>query len=281
MAAICPNAAKGLKMSSTVRIIVTPSVTRLPANTPGSVVVGGSHAAIYTVYLSAKAGARAAIQHDAGIGLDQAGVSGLAWAEKLGMAVAAVAANSARIGDGEDMMRRGILSRVNKIAAACGVTPGMTCRDAAEWLRNAPLLHTPPEPFAETRFVHEKAKGKRRIICVDSVALAMAEDEDQVLAAGSHAGLPSGEYIAKIRPRLSLCNDASMGIDQAGISSLPVLGTAGIAAAAVSSMTARIGDGRSTLLEGVISALNSEATALGGEIGMKALDLARLAAAAK
>jgi len=44
-------------------------------------------------------------------------------------------------------------------------------------------------------------------------------------------------------------------------------------------MTARIGDGRSTLLEGVISALNREAALLGGEIGMKALDLARLAAA--
>ena len=57
-----------------------------------------------------------------------------------------------------------------------------------------------------------------------------------------------------------------------------ILGQAGIAAAAVSSITARIGDGRSTLLEGVISALNREAELLGGEIGMKAIDLARLAA---
>ena len=122
-------------MESTVRIIVTPSSTRLPPETKDSVVVSGSHAAIFTVYLSARAGARAAIQHDAGIGLDQAGVSGLAWAEKLGMAVAAVAANSARIGDGDDMMRRGVLSRVNGIAAACGVKAGMTCRDAADRLR--------------------------------------------------------------------------------------------------------------------------------------------------
>ncbi len=70
-----------------------------------------------------------------------------------------------------------------------------------------------------------------------------------------------------------------MGIENAGIASLEVLGKAGIAAAAVSSMTARIGDGRSTLLEGVISALNREAMSLGGKVGMKALDLARLAAA--
>jgi hypothetical protein len=38
-------------------------------------------------------------------------------------------------------------------------------------------------------------------------------------------------------------------------------------------------NGRSTLLEGVISAFNREEEMIGGEIGMKALDLARLAAA--
>ena len=267
-------------MESTVWIVVTPSVTRLPPETPGSVVVGGSHAAIFTVYLSARAGARAAIQHDAGIGLNQAGVSGLAWAEKLGMAVAAVAASSARSGDADDMMRRGIISRANKIAAACGVAVGMACRDAAERLRNAPLPHVRPEALEETRYIYEAASGTRRaIICVDSVALATAQDEDQVLSAGSHAALPSADYVARIRPKLSLCNDASMGIENAGIASLRILGEAGIAAVAVSSMTARIGDGRSTLLEGVISALNREAEMIGGEIGMKALDLARLAAA--
>jgi len=268
-------------MESTVRIIVTPSSTRLPPETPGSVVISGSHSAIFTVYLAARARARAAILHDAGIGLDEAGISGLAWAEKLGMAVAAVAASSARIGDGDDIMRRGVLSRVNRIAAACGLTAGMGCRDAAERLRNAPPPHASPEPREETRYVHEKAEGRRRgIASVDSVALMTVQDEGQVMATGSHAALPAGEYVAKIRPRLSIGNDASMGIENAGIASLQALSQAGIAAAAVSSMTARIGDGRSTLLEGVISALNREAEQLGGEIGMKALDLALLAAAA-
>lgn len=267
-------------MESTVRIIVTPSSTRLPPETRDSVVVSGSHAAIFTIYLSARAGARAAIQHDAGVGRDQAGISGLPWAETLGMAVAAVAANSARIGDGDDMMRRGIVSRVNRIAAGCGVKSGMTCRDAAERLRNAPPPHTSPGAREETRYVHERAEGGRcGIASVDSVALMTAQDEGQVMATGSHSALPAGEYIAKIRPKLSLGNDASMGIENAGIAALQVLGRAGIAAAAVSSMSARIGDGRSTLLEGVISALNREAELLGGKIGMQALDLARLAAA--
>src|SRR5229473_2765207 len=108
----------------TVAIIAVPSVTKLPATADGAVVVGGSHGAIYAAYLSAKAGARAAIHHDAGIGRDEAGVSGLAWAEARGMAMAAVATESARIGDGADMLRRGIISRANRLAATCGVVAG-------------------------------------------------------------------------------------------------------------------------------------------------------------
>ncbi len=79
----------------TVAIIAVPSVTKLPATADGAVVVGGSHGAVYAAYLSAKAGARAAIHNDAGIGHDQAGVSGLAWAEAHGMAMAAVLSGSA------------------------------------------------------------------------------------------------------------------------------------------------------------------------------------------
>ena len=90
----------------------------------GAVVVGGSHGAVYAAYLSAKAGVRAAIHNDAGIGRDDAGISGLAWAEAHGMAMAATLSGSARIGDGQDMLVRGIISRANPLAAACGVKPG-------------------------------------------------------------------------------------------------------------------------------------------------------------
>ena len=102
-----------------IGLVVVPSVTKLPAETDGAVLVGGSHGAVYAAYLSARAGARAAIHNDAGIGLGEAGVSGLAWAEQHGMAMAAVAAASARIGDGADMLRRGFISRANALAKAC------------------------------------------------------------------------------------------------------------------------------------------------------------------
>jgi hypothetical protein len=103
-----------------VPIMVFDGVPNLPPEANGAVVVGGSNAAIPAAYVSAKAGVRAAIHHDCGIGRDEAGVSGLLWAEHHGMAMAAVAADSARVGDGADMLQRGIISRVNGLAAQCG-----------------------------------------------------------------------------------------------------------------------------------------------------------------
>jgi hypothetical protein len=107
-----------------VPVMVVDGVSKLPPEANGAVVVGGSNAAIYAAYYSAKAGVRAAIHHDCGIGRDEAGVRGLLWAEQHGMAMAAVATDSARVGDGADMLKRGIISRVNGLAAKCGVESG-------------------------------------------------------------------------------------------------------------------------------------------------------------
>ena len=115
-----------------VPVIVIDGVTKLPPEANGGVVVGGSNATAYAAYFSAKAGARAAIHHDCGIGRDEAGVRGLPWADQHGMAMAAVAADSARVGDAADMLKRGIISRANKLAAACGVENGQTVAQAVE-----------------------------------------------------------------------------------------------------------------------------------------------------
>jgi hypothetical protein len=251
-----------------VRIIAVPSVTKLPAEADGAVVVGGSHGAVYAAYLSAKAGARAAIHNDAGVGRDEAGVSGLAWAEVHGMAMAAVMSGSARIGDGADMLRRGVISRANALAAACGVSPGQSVAEAAERLRAAPWPHAKPATLAEGRSM------AGRILCVDSISLADARDRGRVVASGSHGGVPAGETAAAFGPRLALFNDAGFGMEHAGVAGLAILEKAGIAGATVSTMSARIGDGRSTLLDGFISELNEPAHKLGGRIGRSALALA-------
>jgi len=264
---------------SLLPIVVVATATKLPPESAGAVVVAGSHAAVFTIYLSARANAFAAIHHDASIGRDEAGVSGLAWADAFGMPAVAIDGRTARIGDGDDMMRAGRVSRFNQAAAALGVTAAMSCREAAELLasvaRDAPKPQWVFDAPAETRSVYQENQDGTRIVCMDSIALAVAEDRDQILATGSHGGLPSAQYSSKIHPKLVLFNDAGFGPDNAGVAALPLLDAEGIAAVAVASESARIGDGRSTLLDGRISAANQAAKQLGAQLGLAAIDVAR------
>ena len=255
-----------------VTVLLLDSVTKLPPEADGAVVIGGSHGAAYAAHLSAKAGVRGAIHHDAGIGLDEAGVSGLAYAETLGMAMVVLATESCRIGDARDQYERGVISRANGHATACGVTVGMACKEAAERLKKAPWPHRPPPPKQEQRYLIDG------IVCLDSASLLVPEDRDRVLATGSHAALISGHTTAPFRPRLILFNDGGPGIDDGGVLGLDVLEEAGVAGAAVAARSARIGDGRSTLRDGILSSVNRPAWRLGLRVGSPALALARAVA---
>ncbi len=252
----------------TVAIVTVPSVTKLPPSADGAVVVGGSHSAVYAAYLSALAGARAAIHNDAGIGRDEAGVSGLPWADAHGMAMAAVLSGSGRIGDGADMLQRGVISRANQLATACGVVPGQAARQAAELLKSAAWPHPKPAMMVEGRTM------AGRIVCVDSITLAGPRDRGKVVASGSHGGVPAGEAAAAFGPALVLFNDAGFGMEHAGVAGLAILERAGIPALAVSTLSARIGDGRSTLLDGFVSEVNDPAYRLGARTGRSALAFA-------
>jgi hypothetical protein len=252
-----------------VTVLIHDSVVKLPAEADGAVVIGGSHGAVYAAYMSAKFGCRAAIHHDAGIGKDEAGVGGLAYAQKLGMAMAAVATASARIGDGQDMYDRGVISRANGLAETCGVLAGMGCKEAAELLKKASWPHTKPPVMGETRHVVDG------FVCVDSSSLLVPADRDCVVATGSHCALNSGQAVEPFRPRLVLFNDAGPGADRGGIKGFKVLDRAGIAGAAVAAHSACIGDGRSTLQDGMISAVSDAAYRLGARVGGSALALAR------
>jgi hypothetical protein len=175
-------------------------------------------------------------------------------------------------------MRRGIVSRANALAAACGVAPGQTCAEAAERLKAAPWPHRAPPARAEGRSVFEAKAGRRQIICIDSATLILPEDRDQVVATGSHGAEASGQVVAPVQPALVLYNDAGFGADRAGAAGLSILNNAGIAGATVAALSAKIGDGRSTLTKGVLSAVNEAAYRLGGRVGGSALALARLVA---
>ena len=71
---------------------------------------------------------------------------------------------------------------------------------------------------------------------------------------------------------------AAPGIDRGGVLGLDILEQAGVAGAAVAAHSARIGDGRSTLQDGTLSAVNQPAYRLGLRVGSPALALARAVA---
>ena len=76
------------------------------------------------------------------------------------------------------------------------------------------------------------------------------------------------------KPRLAFFNDAGFGVDRAGPPAF-LLDSDGIAAAADS---ACIGDGKSTLTQGIISAVNETAHRFGAGVGETALSAARIVA---
>ena len=64
-------------------------------------------------------------------------------------------------------------------------------------------------------------------------------------------------------------------MDRSGAACLPLLDSDGIAAATVAADSGSIGDGESTLTQGIISAVNETAYQLGARVGKTALDMAR------
>ncbi len=251
-------------------ILVSDSITKLGLEASGRVAVAASHGGIYAAYLAAKLGLRGVILNDAGVGLDAAGIACLAYLDALGMAAAVIGHESARIGDGADMVARGTVSRTNATAARLGCAPGQRCEETAAAMRRGDVPSAEPPAYAEARFLLRDNPGEPCVWGLDSNSLARPEDAGAILVTGSHGGLLGGrpESAIGVRALAAIYNDAGIGIDAAGISRLPALDARGIAAATVSAASARIGDARSAWTTGKLSAVNRLAADAGVKLGM-------------
>jgi hypothetical protein len=264
MMAACSRYARDDAMPARRAPIVTAdSITRIGPEAQGAVVVNGSHGGVYAAYVAAKLGVAAAIFNDASGGRDQAGIAGLGYLAALGIPAAAIGHLSARIGDGADMIARGVLTHANPPAAALGCRPGMTCRDAATALAQAPPAGREPLPALESAFL--LVADPPAVWALDSASAVMPEHVGTIVVTGSHGGLLGGkpETALKYAARAALFNDAGIGVDDAGTTRLPALDLRGIAAATVAAASARIGDARSTYEDGVLTGVNMSAAALG------------------
>jgi hypothetical protein len=251
-------------------IVIADSITRVGPEAAGAVVVNASHGGVYAAYLAVKLHAAAAIFNDAGVGRDRGGIGGLDYLEEFGLAAATVGHDTARIGDGADMMAHGVVSHANRLAASLGVSPGQSCRDAAAALQQArPTLRAPPKALEAAFLLIAETP---QVWALDSASLVFPEHKDSIVVTGSHGGLLGGrpETALKYNVLGALYNDAGIGKDEAGTSRLPALNARGIAAATVSAASARIGDARSTYEDGSISRVNARAAALGLREGISA-----------
>ena len=134
-------------------ILTADTVTKLGPEHRGQVLIGASHGGVYAGYLAAKAGVRGVILNDAGLGLDSAGIGALAYLDDLDLAAATVDCMSARIGDGQDMAARGVISHVNDAAATLGCAKGMAAGDCARVMTSAAIFEGEAPTYAESRFL--------------------------------------------------------------------------------------------------------------------------------
>ena len=258
---------------------VADTITKLSSEDRGLVIVAASHGGVYPGFIAAAGKARGVILNDAGLGLDDAGIGSLAYLDNLGSAAAVVGHETARIGDGTDMIAHGRLTHVNRAASALGCAIGMACAEAAAMMTKADIPTATPPEHEEDRFLLRE--GPIPVWGIDSNSLVRPEDKGTIVVTGSHGAILGGrpETAIRVDALAAIYHDAGVGKDKAGISRLAALDPRGIAAATVDGNSARIGDARSIWATGRISHINETAAKWGAKIGMSVPDFADIATA--
>ena len=110
------------------------------------------------------------------------------------------------------------------------------------------------------------------LLLADSITEIVHSGTGCVVVSGSHGGASAARYALQARPLLAVFNDAGIGKDEAGIAALALLQAHGLAACTVAHDSARIGEARSTLEDGIVSRVNAGAAALGAQPGQRLRD---------
>ncbi len=257
----------------TVQIMTVPSCSACREGHQGHVVVSGSYGGRYNAYNASKWRVRGVVMNDAGIGKDDAGIVGLEFLDRIGVAAATADAQTCHIGDGDHMLAHGVISHVNQAAAALGCEVGQGVRDCAERMRAAPLPMQLPSAITEgNRHILRSNPGEPRLVCADSIGMIEPEDVGQIVVTASHGAVATGRPDTAVAPDVLACffsdGGAGGGMDGAGIARLAPLDARGIPAAAVSADSAPIGDARALYHDGVLSHVNEAAARLGARPGM-------------
>jgi hypothetical protein len=257
-------------------IVTAPSSATAPEDARGRVLVSGSYGGVYNAWHAVRKGAKAVILNDAGVGKNVAGVSGLAWLDRLGIPGAAADCHTCHIGDGDHMLACGVVSFVNERARALGGAVGQRVAQCAALFDLAPIVAVDPPPIAGgKRYVISADPGERIVLGLDAAPLLAAGDAGAIAVTGSHAALFRGQpdNVVSVDVFAAFFNDAGVGLDEAGVARLPDLDRRGIIAATVSADSAEIGRALSAYESGVISYVNATARQRGIAAGERLRDV--------
>jgi uncharacterized protein YunC (DUF1805 family) len=216
---------------------------------------------------------KAVFLNNAGIGKNQAGISGLSHYEAENILACAVDHNSAEIGVARDTWESGIISHTNTLAEEAGIQPGDSVQEAvAKIIRiiDKPILNPPNKSFeslidenkdSKSNKVDLKKQAKAEIDGVsitvtDSITFLNENNSGDIVVCGSHGGVSAGHYAQKHHLKAVFFNDAGIGKNNAGIKSLDSLSEAGILACTVDCMSAEIFNGQDVLDNGIITVCN-------------------------
>jgi len=208
--------------------------------------------------------------NNAGIGKNQAGISGLAHYEAENILACAVDHNSAEIGVSRDTWESGIISHTNTLAEEAGILPGDSVQEAVVRIINtfdklSQIQTNKPIETVLNENKDSKVDLKKQIqtqidgvsiTVTDSITFLNESNAGDIVVCGSHGGVSAGHYAQKHRLKAVFFNDAGIGKNNAGIKSLESLSDAGILACTVDCMSAEIFNGQDILENGIISVCN-------------------------
>ena len=213
---------------------------------------------------------KAVFLNNAGIGKNQAGISGLSHYEAENILACAVDHNSAEIGVARDTWVSGIISHTNTLAEEAGIQPGDSVQEAVAKIIYiiAPTASTQENKNSES-LIDENKDSKVNlkkqiqtqidgvsITVTDSITFLNENNAGDIVVCGSHGGVSAGHYAQKLQLKAVFFNDAGIGKNNAGIKSLDSLSDAGILACTVDCMSAEIFNGQDILDNGIITACN-------------------------
>jgi hypothetical protein len=246
----------------------------VPIDPARDIVVHGAYLAVAVGTQLLRRGFRGFLGVDAGIGRNESGIGALPLADQCRVPAASVSVYSCDMCDGASVWADGVISRANETAMALGVQPGQGTARAA-----ALMLHA---PHGQTREVHATLPDQDfqlapRVFGCWSMSLVHGERAGEVFCVGTPVDTTMTIYVHRhgIRPAGIIGSDGGFGRNFMAVAGLTILQNMGIACAAVSHLSADLGDPRSIYQDGYISLVNARARDAGAEVGMSCGDAVR------